>query len=68
MQYMKESMLCSAGYDALISYEDIEQKQRDYALTHREINKTLSLYLVFIFRVEELTDCLLHMRVSVPRG
>lgn len=37
------------------------------ALTNREINKTLPLSWVFIFR-EELTDCLLLMRVSAPRG
>ncbi len=44
---------CSVGYNTLIISEDNKQKQRDYALTHREIKKILPLYFVFIFRAEE---------------
>lgn len=67
MQYLTESMFCSVGYDALISSEDNKQKQRDYALTHWEINKILPLSLVFIFRVEDSADCLLHESSNAPR-
>lgn len=67
MQYFTESMFCCLGYDALISSEDNKQKQRDYALSHWQINKILPLSLLFIFRVEESTDCLLHKSTRAPR-
>ena len=52
----------------LSSVPKTTRRNRGIMHSHTEINKILPLSLVFIFRPEESTDCLLHMSVSAPRG